>query len=208
MKVAVTMAHRRDRPAPEPELREALAAHYREEAASTPERTDAGRGDGTFFLAPWRRLAERLDAGEALDVGGWELKKWRPDLDAQARYRLHEDGTVTELRRRSQVVCSAGELAVPSAENVTVGAGVKQRSQRVLPPSVTARRRASKRQRRPGAIPSRSSQGGQRFNRQLCDGASLSKASSKWCTADAAPRRRVSSLRINGDGAWCRHAPA
>ncbi len=91
------MARRRDRPAPEPELRRALAEHYREEAASIPERTDAGRGDGSFFLSPWRWLAERLDAGEALDVSGWELKKWRPDLDAQARYRLEADGSVTHV---------------------------------------------------------------------------------------------------------------
>ena len=68
------MARRKDQPAPEPELRQALAAHYREEAATHPERTDAGRRDGSFFLSPWRRLAEALEAGEVVDVGGWEIK--------------------------------------------------------------------------------------------------------------------------------------
>jgi len=47
----------------------------------------------------WSRQADRLEGGEAVELSGLKLKRWRPDLDAQKRYRLHEDGTVTEVRR-------------------------------------------------------------------------------------------------------------
>lgn len=94
------MARHRPAPAPGPDLRALLAEHYFELAARSPDRIPTGRDDGTFFAPPWRRRAEALIAGEDVEVGGWELKRWRADLDVQARYRLNGDGTVTHVPHR------------------------------------------------------------------------------------------------------------
>jgi hypothetical protein len=40
----------------------------------TAQKAATVRRDGSFFVSPWRRLAEALEAGEVVDVGGWEIK--------------------------------------------------------------------------------------------------------------------------------------
>jgi len=91
------MARLRKAPAAGPDLRMLLAEHYRARDARRPGPLPTGRDDGSFFVLPWRRQAEWLEAGEAVDVYGWELRRWRPDLDGQARYRLEVDGSVTRI---------------------------------------------------------------------------------------------------------------
>ena len=80
-----------------PEIRRKLADHYRGCLEMFGHRHKFE--DGAVFSSPWPRMIEALEAGESVDVYGWEICKYRPGIDSQTRYRVHADGTVVPLPR-------------------------------------------------------------------------------------------------------------
>ena len=51
----------------------------------------------------WSVQADALDAGEPLTVRGADVKKWAPDVDAQALYRIEPDGMLTPVPERGWI---------------------------------------------------------------------------------------------------------
>ena len=90
------MARHRAAPAPPSDLRRRLAAHDREAAERFP--TSEG-DDGTIFCEPWSRRAALLEAGEPVEVAGWQLWPLGAKVKMEGHYRLESDGSLTALRR-------------------------------------------------------------------------------------------------------------
>jgi len=95
------MASRRKLPPPVPELRRELAARLREAHAQFGTlrllTDEAGEAVVVRRAGPseWSRQADQLEAGEAVELSGWEFRRLVPTVDAQKRYRLEADGSLT-----------------------------------------------------------------------------------------------------------------
>lgn len=64
-----------------PAVREYLRIRYAARSAAYPR-------------SPWRRLVERLDAGEPVLVYGWQLQPAVPGLVRDVQYEVGADGSI------------------------------------------------------------------------------------------------------------------
>jgi hypothetical protein len=85
-----------------PPVRSQLRAKWLAMAARYPARVEAE--DGGCFVMLWDRQVESLDAGQPLDVGGWQLslevrRFW--SIPATGRVRVHPDNRIETLEGTS-----------------------------------------------------------------------------------------------------------
>lgn len=90
---------RRRPPADPPAIRLQLIEHYRKDLEQFGDRHQFD--DGAIFCSPWPQRIAALEAGEPVEVYGWEICQLRSGIDAQVRYRVDANGTTTPIPRRA-----------------------------------------------------------------------------------------------------------
>jgi len=56
--------------------------------------------DGREHMAPvYGPLLAKLDAGEAVELSGWWIRRWVPGVEPFGRYRVDGGGAVTAVER-------------------------------------------------------------------------------------------------------------
>ncbi len=74
-------------------LRRDLTESFTAKAERHPERVVYD--DGAITISPWPTILRRLEAGEAVEVPGWQLPRWSYEPPTPHRVRIDADGTIT-----------------------------------------------------------------------------------------------------------------